>query len=74
MCFYNFVGTPGVLMQVNASFKFTTAGNGAWHWKAAQPDGVETVSPSAFSSIEDCMADAAQHGYAHFYPTEAAYP
>jgi hypothetical protein len=61
-------------MQTTDSFKFTTAGDGAWHWKAARENGLETVSPSAFQSIEDCMADAAQHGFANFYPTEAAYP
>ena len=61
-------------MQGNANFRFVTQGNGAWHWKAAHDDGVETVSPSAFGCIEDCMADAAQHGYANFHPTEAAYP
>ena len=60
-------------MQTNASFKFVTAGNGAWHWRAAQDDGAETVSPCAFGCIEDCMADAAQHGYANYHPTEAAY-
>ena len=60
-------------MEVNASFKFTTVGDGAWHWTAADSDGMETVSPCAFGSIEDCMADAARHGYANFYPTEAAY-
>ena len=61
-------------MQQTASFKFRTAGDGAWHWAAAQSDGMETISPCAFGSIEDCMADAAEHGYANFRPTEAAYP
>ena len=60
-------------MEGSARFKFTTAGDGAWHWKAALADGAETISPCAFGSIEDCMADAAQHGYANFYPTEAPY-
>ena len=60
-------------MQTSASFKFRTAGDGAWHWTAAQADGIETISPCAFGSIEDCMADAAEHGYANYRPTEAAY-
>ena len=60
-------------MQTTANFKFKTAGDGAWHWLAAHDDGAEIVSPAAFGSIEDCMADAARHGYANFYPTEAAY-
>jgi hypothetical protein len=57
----------------SASFRFTTAGDGAWQWTAAQPDGAEMISPCHFGCIEDCMADAAAHGYAHYYPTEAAY-
>jgi hypothetical protein len=61
-------------MQQAASFKFRTIGDGAWHWAAADGDGSETVSPCAFGTIEDCMADAAMHGYANFHPTEAAYP
>jgi hypothetical protein len=61
-------------MQGTASFRFSTPGNGSWHWVAARDDGLETQSPAAFDSIEDCMADAARHGYDHFYPTEAAYP
>lgn len=61
-------------MQETASFKFRTVGDGAWHWTAARDDGAETISPCAFGTIEDCMADAAQHGYANFRPTEAAYP
>ena len=28
---------------------------------------------ATFPSVEDCMADAAQHGYANYVPTEAAY-
>jgi hypothetical protein len=61
-------------MQGSTSFRFTTPGDGVWHWAIAQDDGIETISPCAFASIEDCMADAALHGYARFYPTEAAYP
>jgi hypothetical protein len=60
-------------MQATASFRFSTAGDGAWHWTAAQPDGAETISPCAFGCIEDCMADAAEHGYANYYRHEAAY-
>lgn len=61
-------------MQETSSFKFRTVGDGAWHWAAARDDGAETISPCAFGTIEDCMADAALHGYANFRPTEAAYP
>ena len=60
-------------MQATASFRFTTAGDGTWHWTAAYDDGAQTMSPSEFGTIEDCMADAAAHGYAKYYPTEAAY-
>ena len=60
-------------MESTSSFRFTTAGDGVWHWTAATADGAQRVSPSVFSTIEDCMADAAQHGYANFHPTEAAY-
>ena len=60
-------------MEGTASFRFSTPGDGEWHWTAAREDGLEVHSPAAFSTIEDCMADAAQHGYARFYPTEAAY-
>jgi hypothetical protein len=55
-------------------WKFATRGDGDWRWTAATTDGDETVSPAAFASIEDCMADAAQHGYTNYRPTEAAYP
>ena len=61
-------------MQAAAGWKFVSAGDGAWRWTAPQAEGEEAVSPCAFGSIEDCMADAAQHGYANWHPTEAAYP
>ena len=61
-------------MEGRAKWKFATPGNGDWRWIAAQEDGSEAASPRAFESIEDCMADAAQHGYANYRPTEAAYP
>jgi hypothetical protein len=57
-----------------ANWKFATRGDGGWRWTAATTEGEQTVSLSAFTSIEDCMADAAQHGYTNYRPTEAAYP
>lgn len=60
-------------MGTDAKWKFATAGNGAWRWVAARTDGSEIVSPADFTSVEDCMADAAGHGYANYRPTEAAY-
>jgi hypothetical protein len=32
------------------------------------------MSPCAFASVEDCMADAARNGYANYWQPEAAYP
>lgn len=60
-------------MGRDAKWKFATPGNGAWRWVAADSDGLEIASPADFTSVEDCMADAAQHGYANYRPTEAAY-
>jgi hypothetical protein len=60
-------------MEANAHWKFATPGDGAWHWVASDTNGGEIASPAEFSSVEDCMADAAQHGYANYRPTEAAY-
>ena len=60
-------------MQADAKWKFDTPGNGAWRWVAANTDGSVTASSTEFPSVEDCMADAAQHGYANYRPTEAAY-
>ena len=61
-------------MELAAGWKFVSAGDGAWRWTAPHAEGNEAMSPCAFDSIEDCMADAAQHGYANWHPTEAAYP
>jgi hypothetical protein len=60
-------------MEATAKWKFATRGDGEWRWIAAGRDGSEQASPSAFASVEDCMADAAQHGYADYRPTEAPY-
>ncbi len=60
-------------MEIRAKWKFATPGNGAWRWIAAHDDGSELESPCAFGSVEDCMADASQHGYANYRSTEAAY-
>ena len=61
-------------METGARWRFVTHGDGDWRWTAASTDGAEMLSDAAFRSIEDCMADAAQHGYANYHPTEAAYP
>jgi hypothetical protein len=61
-------------MEGSAGWRFVTAGDGAWRWTAAYDGGIEAESTCAFGCIEECMADAAQHGYANFRPTEAAYP
>jgi hypothetical protein len=61
-------------MEGRANWKFATRGDGEWRWSAAEPDGSEATSPCAFGSVEDCMADAARHGYANYRQTEAAYP
>ena len=62
-------------MEQCGKWRFMTRGNGEWRWTAAEAQGAETLaSESAFASVEDCMADAAQHGYANYVPTEAAYP
>jgi hypothetical protein len=60
-------------METGAKWRFVTHGDGDWRWMVLG-DGTEALSDSAFRSIEDCMADAAQHGYANYHPTEAAYP
>ena len=60
-------------MEAGARWKFATLGDGEWRWMAARTDGAEDVSPCAFASVEDCMADAAQHGFANYRPTEATY-
>lgn len=60
-------------MDALQKWKFATPGNGVWHWIAAREDGSQVASPPAFASVEDCMADAAQHGYPDYRPTEAAY-
>ena len=59
-------------MEGPGGWKFVTMGDGEWRWRA-HSDGTEAVSPSVFASIEDCMADAARHGYTNWRPTEAAY-
>ena len=65
----------GMLMEQRAKWRFMTRGDGEWRWAAAEVDGAEAAaSLSAFASVEDCMADAARHGYANYAPTEAAYP
>jgi hypothetical protein len=62
-------------MEQGAKWKFATRGDGEWRWTATEVDGAEAAaSASAFASVEDCMADAARHGYANYVPTEAAYP
>ncbi|MES2563440.1 MAG: hypothetical protein V4637_12010 [Pseudomonadota bacterium] len=60
-------------MDTHTKWKFATPGNGAWHWVTATSDGSEIASTTHFPSVEDCMADAAAHGYANYRPTEAAY-
>ncbi len=60
-------------METRAKWKFATPGDGAWRWVAATEDGAALESPAAFASVEACMADAAQHGFADYRPTEAAY-
>jgi hypothetical protein len=59
-------------MEARAKWKFATPGDGAWRWIAAHEDGSALESPSAFAWVEDCMADAARHGYADYRPTEPA--
>ena len=62
-------------MEQRAKWKFATRGDGEWRWTAVEVGGAEAAaSESAFASVEDCMADAARHGYANYVPTEAAYP
>jgi hypothetical protein len=62
-------------MGQQAKWRFVTRGDGEWRWSAAEPDGAEAAaSEAAFASVEDCMADAARHGFGNYIPTEAAYP
>ena len=60
-------------MEAVAKWTLSKPGNGEWRWMAARTDGAEDVSPCAFASVEDCMADAAQHGVDDYRATEAAY-
>ena len=62
-----------LIMDADARWRFATPGNGTWRWVAESTDGLETASLAAFTSVEDCMADAAGHGYTNYRPTEAAY-
>lgn len=61
-------------MEQHAKWRFVTKGDGEWRWSAARVDGAEAAaSEAAFACVEDCLADAARHGYANYVPTEAAY-
>lgn len=60
-------------MEACTQWRFTTRGDGEWRWSAADGAGTQTSSTGAFGSVEDCMADAAQHGYTNYFRTEAAY-
>ena len=61
-------------MEERKNWRFVTRGDGEWRWTAAELDGAEAASASSFACVEDCMADAAQHGYMNYFRTEAPYP
>jgi hypothetical protein len=60
-------------MEQRGKWRFATRGDGEWRWTTEAEGAEAAVSACTFPSVEDCMADAAQHGYANYVPTEAAY-
>lgn len=37
--------------------------DGGWVWRVLHPDGTEASAERSFPTLQECTADATQHGY-----------
>ena len=44
-------------------WSFVLSDVGAWSWRVLHPDCSADVSPHTFTTLKECVADAALHGY-----------
>jgi hypothetical protein len=57
-------------MERRRKWSFFIVGDGGWVWRVLHPDGTEASSERAFPTLQECTADATQHGYVVWKPEE----
>jgi hypothetical protein len=58
------------LLERRRKWSFFIVAEGAWVWRVLYPDGTEACSDRSFATLQDCTADATQHGYVVVKPED----